>query len=245
MNLHTHPAADLGPATVLAVDDSKSNRLLLKMTLNKFGHRVLEAENGLKAFEVLAEQRGVDLIILDLLMPQMNGFEFLKARQDKPEVKAIPVIINSSLDDFESIAQALAMGAYDYFTKPLSPDDLKTVLPLKIRNAVTARRLMAETSRQNEIMRRELEIAARYQRFPFAPRGLPARDRGGLSLPALHRSGGRLLRLHGDRRTAPGFRGGRCLRPWHGLGHDRLHHQGPAARAIWPAISRRAGLWPN
>ena len=96
MNLHTHPAADLGPATVLAVDDSKSNRLLLKMTLNKFGHRVLEAENGLKAFEVLAEQRGVDLIILDLLMPQMNGFEFLKARQDKPEVKAIPVIINSS-----------------------------------------------------------------------------------------------------------------------------------------------------
>ena len=57
------------------------------------------------------------------------------------------------------------MGAYDYFTKPLSPDDLKTVLPLKIRNAVTARRLMAETSRQNEIMRRELEIAARYQRF--------------------------------------------------------------------------------
>ena len=153
------------PPTILIVDDSRLNRELLRLHLSKQGHRFLFAENGLEATQVLAAHPEVDLILLDLVMPEMDGFAFLTWRKDQREAQAIPVIVNSSLDDFDSIARALTMDSYDYFTKPLNPSDLEVVLPLKIKNAVSARRLMAETRRQNEVMRGELEMAARYQQF--------------------------------------------------------------------------------
>ncbi|MFH1057372.1 MAG: fused response regulator/phosphatase [Pseudomonadota bacterium] len=150
---------------VLIVDDARLNRELLRLHLAKHGYRFLFAQNGREAVETVAAHPEVDLILLDLMMPDMNGFDFLRWRLDHPDVQAIPVIVNSSLDDFESIARALNMDSYDYFTKPLGPNDLEVVLPLKIKNAITARRLMAETRRQNEIMSGELEMAARYQQF--------------------------------------------------------------------------------
>ncbi|MBI5524371.1 MAG: fused response regulator/phosphatase [Desulfarculus sp.] len=153
------------PSTILIVDDAKLNRELLRLHLSKHGHRFLFAENGRQATQVLAAHPEVDLILLDLVMPDMDGFAFLQWRKAQGEAQAIPVIVNSSLDDFDSIARALTMDSYDYFTKPLNPSDLEIVLPLKIKNAVSARRLMAETRRQNEVMRAELEMAARYQQF--------------------------------------------------------------------------------
>ena len=154
-----------GRATILLVDDARVNRALLSINLGQHGYRILEAVNGRQALEVLKGHPEVDLIILDLIMPEMDGFAFLEERGSQPELKSIPVIVNSSLDDFGSIANALEMGAYDYFIKPISTDDLKLVLPLKIKNAITARRLLVETTRQNDLMVRELRMAARYQRF--------------------------------------------------------------------------------
>ena len=153
------------PATILIVDDARINRELLRMSLEKYGYRFILATNGKTAMEAVQNHPEVDLILLDLLMPEMDGFAFLRWRDRHPQAQSIPVIVNSSLGDMESITQALAMGSYDYFTKPLSKRELETVLPLKIHNAITARRLMAKTRRQNEIMRRELEMAARYQKF--------------------------------------------------------------------------------
>ena len=153
------------PPVILIVDDARINRELLRLNLSKHGYQFLMATNGQEAIDLLASQPEVDLILLDLVMPKVDGFAFLRWRKDHPEVQSIPVIVNSSLDDFDSIARALTMDSYDYFTKPLSQDDMETVLPLKIRNAVTARRLMAETRHQNQIMRDELEMAARYQKF--------------------------------------------------------------------------------
>ncbi len=158
------------PPVILIVDDARINRELLRLNLAKHGYHFLMATNGQEAIDMLASHPEVDLILLDLVMPKVDGFAFLRWRADHPEVLSLPVIVNSSLDDFNSISQALTMDSYDYFTKPLSQDDLKTVLPLKIRNAVTARRLMSETRHQNEIMRRELEMAARYQQF-LLPKG--------------------------------------------------------------------------
>ncbi len=153
------------PPTILIVDDAKLNRELLRMHLAKHGLRFLFAENGRQAIKVLAANPGVDLILLDLVMPEMDGFAFLQWRKSQGEAQAVPVIVNSSLDDFGSIARALTMDSYDYFTKPLNAFDLEVVLPLKIKNAVNSRRLMAETRRQNEVMRGELVMAARYQQF--------------------------------------------------------------------------------
>ncbi len=153
------------PPVILIVDDARINRELLRLNLSKHGYQFLMATNGKEAIDLLASHPEVDLILLDLVMPKMDGFAFLHWRSDHPEVQSIPVIVNSSLDDFDSIARALTMDSYDYFTKPLSQDDLETVLPLKISNAVTTRRLMAETRHQNEIMSSELEMASRYQKF--------------------------------------------------------------------------------
>jgi sigma-B regulation protein RsbU (phosphoserine phosphatase) len=158
------------PPVILIVDDARINRELLRLNLSKHGYHFIMATNGQEAIDLLASHPEVDLILLDLVMPKVDGFAFLRWRADHPEVMSVPVIVNSSLDDFNSISQALTMDSYDYFTKPLSQDDLKTVLPLKIRNAVTARRLMSETRHQNETMRRELEMAARYQKF-LLPKG--------------------------------------------------------------------------
>jgi serine phosphatase RsbU (regulator of sigma subunit) len=153
------------PPTLLVVDDAHMARQILCRNLARHGYRFLTAANGQEAIACLRQHREVDLILLDLVMPEMDGFQFLRWRSHHPEAQDIPVIVNSSLDDFDSIVKALTMGTYDYFTKPLSPDDLETVLPLKIRNAVTTRRLMLQIRRQNQIMRRELEMAARYQQF--------------------------------------------------------------------------------
>lgn len=158
------------PPVILIVDDARINRELLRLNLSKHGYQFLMATNGQEAIDLLPAHPEVDLILLDLVMPKVDGFAFLRWRAGHPHVQAIPVIVNSSLDDFDSIAQALTMDSYDYFTKPLSQDDLETVLPLKIRNAVTARRLMSETKHQNDTMRRELEMAARYQKF-LLPQG--------------------------------------------------------------------------
>ena len=148
------------------MDDNRLNRELLRLHLKKHGYRFQSAANGLEAIEILAAYEGqVDLILLDLMMPKMDGFEFLSWRKERGEVLDIPVIVNSSLDDFESIAKALTMETYDYFTKPLHHYDLEIILPLKIRNAINTKRFLTALRDQNDIMRNELEMAARYQQF--------------------------------------------------------------------------------
>lgn len=164
MNLES-AAGSPPPSTVLIVDDARLNRELLRLHLAKHGYRFIFAQNGREAVAMVGAHPEVDLILLDLMMPDMDGFDFLRWRLERPEVQAIPVIVNSSLDDFGSIAKALTMDSYDYFTKPLGPNDLEVVLPLKIKNAINARRLVSETRRQNDVMRAELEMAARYQQF--------------------------------------------------------------------------------
>ncbi len=153
------------PATILIVDDSRLTREMLRTGLERHGHNILSAENGRKAMDILNKGAEVDLIILDLVMPDMDGFQFLDWRAAAPDTRMIPVIVSSSLDDFGAITKALSMNCTDYFTKPLNSRDLEITLPLKIRNAVANRRLVLQTRMQNQILNRELEIAARYQHF--------------------------------------------------------------------------------
>ena len=75
------------------------------------------------------------------------------------------MIVNSSLDDLGSLSEALGMDCYDYFVKPLQPRELELVLPLKIRNAINARRMVAQLRAKNQIMAHDLALAARYQHF--------------------------------------------------------------------------------
>jgi CheY-like chemotaxis protein len=121
------------PATILTVEDSNAIRRLIAYNLERAGYTVLEAENGKEAVRSL--QNSVpDLIILDVRMPEMNGFQLLELMRRYPKAAAIPVIMLSALSQPENIDRALALGVVDYLVKPLDP----TVLIAKVQEALSS-----------------------------------------------------------------------------------------------------------
>ncbi len=104
-------------ASVLVVDDSPVNLRLLAHILNNMGHTVRPAKNGRMAL-ASAQSAPPDLILLDIMMPEMNGFEVLTRLKADPELRDVPVLIISALDDMDSIVKGIKMGAEDYLPKP-------------------------------------------------------------------------------------------------------------------------------
>ncbi|MBN1889390.1 MAG: response regulator [Thermoflexales bacterium] len=111
-------AAERG-STILAVDDNVRNVKLLEGMLSPQGYRVIPAHSGQEALDLVA-QHGPDLIILDILMPGMDGFEVAQAVRARPESQAIPILMLTALREMEHKTQALASGADDFLTKPFS-----------------------------------------------------------------------------------------------------------------------------
>ena len=104
---------------LLVVDDNRVNRLLVARTLEQFGHRIAFAENGRQALEVL-RNRPADLVLLDIEMPEMNGYQTLEALRAEPKLRDIPVVMMSSVDEVDRVAQCIEMGAEDYLFKPVN-----------------------------------------------------------------------------------------------------------------------------
>jgi len=104
---------------LLVVDDNRVNRLLVARTLEQLGHRVAFAENGRLALEML-RNRPVDLVLLDIEMPEMNGYQTLEALQADPKLRDIPIVMMSSVDEVDSVARCIEMGAEDYLFKPIN-----------------------------------------------------------------------------------------------------------------------------
>jgi class 3 adenylate cyclase len=102
------------------VDDNRVNRLLLGRALEQLGHAVTFAENGREALEVL-RQRTVDLILLDIEMPEMNGYQVLEALAADARLRDLPVVMMSSVEEVDSVARCIEMGAEDYLFKPVNP----------------------------------------------------------------------------------------------------------------------------
>ena len=107
-------------ATVLIVDDMESNRQILGSSLNNF-YNVIYASNGTDAIKILSEDKLPDLILLDIEMPDMDGFEVIKKIKNVEDTKDIPVIFVTGHDDIKNEERALINGAVDYITKPISP----------------------------------------------------------------------------------------------------------------------------
>lgn len=109
-------------AVVLVVDDVEPNRDVLTRRLQRQGYRVLTAENGQEALDVLAADPGVvDLVLLDIMMPVMNGYQVLEALKADPVLRHIPVIMITAVDDLDSVVRCIEMGAEDYLHKPFNP----------------------------------------------------------------------------------------------------------------------------
>ena len=131
-------AAEQTERTMLVVDDQEVNRGLLKCIFEE-QYRILEAENGADAFEVLNRESGkVDIILLDLAMPVMDGMEFLKRKQQDAVLAGIPVIIITADDTTGHQIQMLQLGAEDYIVKPFVPE----IAMRRVENVLGAGRLL-------------------------------------------------------------------------------------------------------
>ena len=109
---------------ILVVDDNEANRDLLRRRLQKQGYAVVVAENGSRAIELLQTQP-FDLVLLDIMMPRMNGYQVLEQLKANPEWQYIPVMVISALDDLDSVVKCIELGAEDYLPKPFNPVLLK------------------------------------------------------------------------------------------------------------------------
>jgi len=105
---------------ILVVDDNATNRDVLSRRLRRDGHLVAPAENGQQAL-AMARAAAFDLILLDIIMPEMNGVEVLRQLKADERLRHVPVIMISALQDLESVVRCIEMGAEDYLHKPFNP----------------------------------------------------------------------------------------------------------------------------
>jgi adenylate cyclase len=112
-------------AALLVVDDSEDNRYTLTRRLKRLGYtNVATATNGREALEVL-QANPIDLVLLDIMMPDMNGYEVLERLKADPQRRHIPVIMISAIEEVESIIRCIELGAEDYLSKPFNPTLLR------------------------------------------------------------------------------------------------------------------------
>jgi adenylate cyclase len=109
---------------ILIVDDEPLNVDLLEQELDLLGHDTIAAADGLAALAHLARQP-VDLVLLDIMMPQLDGYEVLRRIKSDPELRHVPVIMISALDQLESVVRCIELGAEDHLPKPFEPVVLK------------------------------------------------------------------------------------------------------------------------
>lgn len=142
------------PATVLVVDDTPANLGLVLESLGSAGFRVLVAESGARALELLAQQ-SVDLILLDMVMPGMDGMAVCERIKQQPKWKDLPLIFITAVDESAQKVRALEAGAVDYISKPVHPPEVLA----RVRTHLELR--AARLSLQQQNSRLEAEIALR------------------------------------------------------------------------------------
>jgi class 3 adenylate cyclase len=121
---------------ILVVDDNRVNQLLLGRLLEANGHDVEFAEHGRQGLDLI--RRGeFDLMLLDVLMPEVDGYQVLAEMKDDPHLRDFPVIMTTSLDELDSVVKCIEMGAEDYLTKPVNP----VLLKARVQSSLEKKRL--------------------------------------------------------------------------------------------------------
>ena len=123
-------------ASILVVDDDQINRMVLAHDLEQEGHRVTAVEDGGSALEALRDGR-FDVVLLDVLMPELDGWETLAQIERNEKLRHVPVIMVSALEDIESVVRCIELGAADYLPKPFDP----VLLRARINGCLTKKRL--------------------------------------------------------------------------------------------------------
>ena len=141
-------------ANILVVDDKPDNLRLLSAMLSQLGYEVRKVINGQTALKT-AQAAPPDLILLDIMMPDMNGYEVCQHLKASPITRDIPVIFISALDEVLDKVKAFAVGGVDYITKPFSEEEVFA----RVENNLTIQRLQKQLSEQNARLQQEIYVS--------------------------------------------------------------------------------------
>ncbi|HIJ95820.1 MAG TPA: response regulator [Desulfuromonadales bacterium] len=136
--------------TILTVDDDSMNLEMLELMLSELGGRILKAGNGREALLVMEQEPGVDVVLLDLEMPVMDGYETIKHIKQSFDWRDIPVIVVTA--GTSEVTRMLALGANDFIPKPYNPEELR----LRVMNHVRSKKLSDMTKNMNSILEEEV-----------------------------------------------------------------------------------------
>jgi len=142
---------------LLVVDDNEENRDVLARRLQKQGHWAVTASGGREALDALAEQP-FDVVLLDIMMPDMDGYEVLSRIKSDPKTQRLPVIMISALDETDSVVRCIEMGAADYLPKPFNPTLLRARVGASLREKRARDRELRYTSELAESYRKLQEL---------------------------------------------------------------------------------------
>ena len=157
-------------ARILVVDDNEMNRDMLARRLLRQGHAVETAIHGREALSML-HASAFDLVLLDIMMPEMNGYELLEHLRGDPLFRHLPVILISALDDADSVVKGIEMGADDHLPKPFNPH----ILRARVGASLAKKRLHDREQMHARMLEREIDIAREIQ-AGFLPARLPQPD---------------------------------------------------------------------
>ena len=183
-----------GGGRVLVVDDSLVNRAVLSQALAAEGHEAFTAENGLRALEMLRADDGaaIDAVLLDLEMPELDGFATLEQLKADENLRHLPVIVISSVEDFDSVVRCIEIGAADYLPKPFNA----ALLRARVNASLTEKRLNDQRRAVADVLRAvasSLGLQPVLDEIVAAARRLCRGDHSQLYLLA-----GDVLRLHAE-----------------------------------------------
>jgi adenylate cyclase len=167
---------------ILVVDDNASNRDLLSRRLQRQGHIVLQAEDGTVAL-ALIEKEPPDLVLLDLMMPGISGYDVLNSLKNDTRYREIPVIMISALSELDSIVRCIEAGADDYLAKPFDP----VLLRARVSSSIEKKHLRDRERAMTEALRAEKERSEQLL-LNILPRGIVTRMHSGETIIADQRS---------------------------------------------------------
>lgn len=135
MDIQLNPNIDAGKTSVLIVDDIPINVTLIEKMLKPFHFVIEKANDGQTALDIVACKKP-DLILLDLMMPGINGYDVIRQLRSQEETKQLPIIVISALNSNEDVVKGYSLGANDFLTKPIIMDRLHTSVVTQLNKAL-------------------------------------------------------------------------------------------------------------
>jgi sigma-B regulation protein RsbU (phosphoserine phosphatase) len=241
------------PAKVLIVDDSLTNRLVLDNYIKALGHKPFTAVDGVAALEHIRKDPP-DLVLLDIIMPRMDGYEVLSQLKADEATRDIPIIMISGIDEMESVVRCVQQGAEDYLARPINTTLLKARAGASLekkrlrdeekRKTVALAKALEQLQEATKVIQGEVEHIAAIQRA-LLPQKLPAIT--GLEIATSYetfdKAGGDLydfIPMGEQPTTGPGDPSG----PWGILIADASGH-GPAAAVVTAIVNALLRSYPH